>query len=93
MLAEPEIDVVGYVPMSPLTVVGPVFVIPAPASTEKLPAVPRETADGAAPALPVIVNTATTPSAKSPSVAATERRRRARKPKSKSSMMSFPQPS
>src|SRR5258706_12873625 len=33
--------VVGKVPMSPLTVVGPVLVIPAPARTAKLVAVPN----------------------------------------------------
>ena len=48
----PLIDVVGYVPMSPETVVGPVFVIPAPASTEKLSVVASGTAIAEAPAVP-----------------------------------------
>src|SRR5579862_5464451 len=47
----PVSEVVGKVPMSPLTVVGPVFVIPAPARTAKLPAVPRPTGAWAATAL------------------------------------------
>ena len=40
---------VGDVPMSPVIVVGPVFVIPEPASTAKLVAVPRSTGACAAP--------------------------------------------
>ena len=42
--AVPLMLVVGKVPTSPLTVVGPVFVIPEPARTAKLPAVPSGTA-------------------------------------------------
>src|SRR5277367_1701329 len=49
-LAEPVNVVVGYVPRSPLTVVGPVLVMPAPARTAKLSAVPSETAVAAAEA-------------------------------------------
>jgi hypothetical protein len=48
--AVPVIVVVGYVPRSPVMVVGPVLVIPAPARTAKLSAVPSGTAVAAAPA-------------------------------------------
>ena len=47
----PVMDVVGNVPMSPVIVVGPVLVMPWPARTAKLSAVPRPTAVGAATAL------------------------------------------
>src|SRR5579864_9548946 len=50
MLEAPTTVVVGYVPRSPLTVVGPVLVMPAPARTAKLSAVPRGTEDAAAAA-------------------------------------------
>jgi len=43
---------VGNVPISPDTVVAPVLVIPDPASTAKLPAVPRLTGPCAANAVP-----------------------------------------
>src|SRR5579863_3569412 len=46
----PLSDVVGNVPTSPLTVVGPVLVTPVPASTAKLPAVPSPTGVWAASA-------------------------------------------
>ena len=48
----PVIDVVGYVPMSPETVVGPVLVMPAPARTAKLSVVASGTAIAEAPAVP-----------------------------------------
>jgi hypothetical protein len=57
-VAVPVIDVVGNVPMSPLRVVGPVLVIPAPAKTAKLPVVPSRT--GVAAASAPVAN-ATTP--------------------------------
>ena len=47
----PVIDGVGNVPISPLSVVFPVLVIPAPARTTKLPAVPSGTGAVAAWAL------------------------------------------
>ena len=47
----PVIEVVGNVPMSPTSVVGPVLVMPAPARTAKLSAVPRPTEVAAACAL------------------------------------------
>src|SRR5579864_7995709 len=50
MLEAPTTVVVGYVPRSPLTVVGPVLVMPAPARTAKLSAVPSGTEDAAAAA-------------------------------------------
>ncbi|MCC5463980.1 hypothetical protein LMF89_01230 [Pelosinus sp. Bkl1] len=40
---KPVSDVIGNVPTSPIIVVGPVLVIPAPARTAKLVAVPRFT--------------------------------------------------
>jgi hypothetical protein len=43
---------VGYVPISPPRVVGPVLVIPAPARTAKGSAVPSPTAVASAPAVP-----------------------------------------
>ncbi len=42
----PVSEVVGKVPTSPVIVVGPVLVIPEPAKTEKLAAVPRSTVVG-----------------------------------------------
>src|SRR5450830_551284 len=64
------IVVVGNVPMSPLSVVGPVLVTPAPARTTKLSAVPRPT-DVAAWAL-----LATATSSASPAIGAAARRMR-----------------
>src|SRR5665648_1106750 len=52
----PEIAGVGNVPILPLRVVFPVLVIPAPASTTKLLAVPSGTGAVAAWALPGIAN-------------------------------------
>ena len=43
MSDSPVIVVVGNVPISPVIVVGPVFVIPAPAKTANSSAVPRPT--------------------------------------------------
>jgi hypothetical protein len=44
----PVWEVVGYDPTSPLIVVAPVLVMPVPARTAKLPAVPRSTDVGPA---------------------------------------------
>jgi hypothetical protein len=44
----PLIAGLGKLPMSPVNVVGPVLVIPAPARTTKLPAVPKGTTTAAA---------------------------------------------
>jgi hypothetical protein len=44
----PVIAGLGKLPMSPFSVVGPVLVIPAPARTTKLPAVPNGTTTAAA---------------------------------------------
>jgi hypothetical protein len=44
----PLIAGLGKLPMSPFRVVGPVLVIPDPASTTKLPAVPNGTTTAAA---------------------------------------------
>src|SRR5688572_27988817 len=54
----PVSDGVGNVPMSPLIVVAPVLVMPEPASTAKLSAVPRGTPDAAALAGSVAVSSA-----------------------------------
>ena len=48
----PVIAGFGKLPMLPFTVVAPVFIIPAPASTAKLPAVPNGTTTAAAWAVP-----------------------------------------
>ncbi|TCO44337.1 hypothetical protein EV646_11047 [Kribbella antiqua] len=52
----PVIDGFGKLPMSPVSTVGPVLVIPAPARTTKLSAVPRGTGTAAAWALPPVAN-------------------------------------
>ena len=63
---------VGYVPISPPSVVGPVFVTPAPARTEKDLAVPKSTAVAAAPAMPA--GKMAIPAAKAETVAIHENR-------------------
>jgi hypothetical protein len=45
-VSNPVSEVVGKVPTSPVIVVGPVLVIPEPAKTEKLAALPRSTVVG-----------------------------------------------
>src|SRR5664279_1365673 len=59
----PLIDVVGKVPISPVTVVGPVFVMPAPARIAKLSAVPSGGGVGAASAPPAHTSPTTVASA------------------------------
>ena len=66
------IVVVGNVPKSPLRVVGPVLVMPEPARTTKLPAVPRGT--GVAAAWALNGNAMSSPSAASDATARRARR-------------------
>jgi hypothetical protein len=63
---KPVSAVVGKVPTSPVIVVGPVLVIPAPARTAKLSAVPRPIGGCAAWALPVTTSITSNASRGSP---------------------------
>jgi hypothetical protein len=65
---KPVSAVVGNVPTSPVIVVGPVLVIPAPARTAKLSAVPRPIGGCAAWALPVTASITSNASNGSPTL-------------------------
>jgi hypothetical protein len=88
------IEVVGYVPISPLIVVGPVSVVPAPARTAKLSAVPSGTDVAAAAAPPTSVTSipSTNNATRAVAHAARERKRLApgRRSKIESIMFGLP---